>query len=526
MKVLIECATRNFEVYYKLCGVLHRKYSNSEFGIFSHKSVPTTLFKNSKQPKFTIYNPFSEINLLTDYDSNIATIRDFEKLSGMSIWKMIAADRSIGWNDHVGNYPTYSITNQNLRSDSEYLIAKVASEIRGISDMFNDFKPDILIPAMCMGTIRVSILEGMCKVSGVKYLLPDCSRISNLHRITENVMCLSPEIDKDYHSLIQKNDIDTCFKGKQLFSDINKDFSNLGNFDADYLETYGLFEIRSWQDSLRLYYEYTLDLLRAIKILTRIANLREKIQIVKSRLKLASQRYANKKVALDKSFGKLPGVGQKYLYFPLYNIPEYSSNFQATMWLNIISVVEALSKSIPGDWIIVLKEHPTGLEHNYRQKDFYEQLSRIPNVEFAPPLVNGDKLISNAELVFVTVGTSGWEAILKGVPVLSPVECFWDCMGLSHTSSDIENLHEDIKKAVDENKKISTSEREKRIIIFLEALLENSFPISDPEVFSYYYEGTQEQYYKQGSELADGFIKYFEKTQVHKSDDKKNYQGG
>ena len=193
------------------------------------------------------------------------------------------------------------------------------------------------------------------------------------------------------------------------------------------------------------------------------------------------------------------------------------------MWLNIISVVEALSKSIPGDWIIVLKEHPTGLEHNYRQKDFYEQLSRIPNVEFAPPLVNGDKLISNAELVFVTVGTSGWEAILKGVPVLSPVECFWDCMGLSHTSSDIENLHEDIKKAVDENKKISTSEREKRIIIFLEALLENSFPISDPEVFSYYYEGTQEQYYKQGSELADGFIKYFEKTQVHKSNDKKNY---
>ena len=223
------------------------------------------------------------------------------------------------------------------------------------------------------------------------------------------------------------------------------------------------------------------------------------------------------------SFGKLPDDGQKYLYFPLYNIPEYSSNFLSTMWLNIISVVEALSKSIPGDWIIVLKEHPTGLEHNYRQKDFYHQLSRIPNVEFAPPLTNGNNLIDNAELVFVTVGTSGWEAILKGIPVLSPVECFWDCMDLSHRSSDIESLHEDIKKAVEKNNKVSASEREKRITVFLQALLSNSFSISDPEVFSYYYEGTQEQYHKQGQELADGFIKYFEKTYIYKSDGKKNY---
>ena len=240
-------------------------------------------------------------------------------------------------------------------------------------------------------------------------------------------------------------------------------------------------------------------------------------------LTIQSLGYSNKKVALDKSFGKLPDDGQKSLYFPLYNIPEYSSNFQSTMWLNIVSVVEALSKSIPGDWIIVLKEHPTGLEHNYRQKDFYHQLSRIPNVEFAPILADSNQLITNAELVFVTVGTSGWEAILKGIPVLSPVECFWDCMDLSHRSSDIESLHEDIKKAVENNKRISASEREKRITVFLQALLSNSFSISDPEVFSYYYEGTQEQYYKQGEELAEGFIKYFEKTSSSENISNKNY---
>ena len=530
MKVLIECASRNYQVYYKLCEVLHQQYSEAEFGYFSHVPLSDSLFQDSKDPRFSIYDPVDEANLIFDHESNMNLIKKFEEFTGVTVWKMIAADRSIGWNDHVGNYGTY--IEENLRRDREYVIAKVANEIRGISRMFNDFEPDILIPSMCMGTVRVLILESICKASGVHYLLPDCSRISDLHRISENVMCLSPEINKDYASLMEKNDIQSCSEGKKLHDDIKEDFSNLGNFDTDFLKTYGLFEINNSMDSLRLFIEYIVDLLRLIKLLCtnfikkimgEEIDLREKFYVLKVRIKLISQRYANKKVALDKSFGKLPDDGQKYLYFPLYNIPEYSSNFQSTMWLNIVSVVEALSKSIPGDWIIVLKEHPTGLEHNYRQKDFYHQLSRIPNVEFAPPLTNGNNLIENAELVFVTVGTSGWEAILKGIPVLSPVECFWDCMGLSHRSSDIESLHEDIKKAVEKNNKISASERETRLAAFLQALLNNSFSISDPEVFSYYYEGTQEQYYKQGQELADGFIKYFEKTYIYKSDGKKNY---
>ena len=530
MRIILESANRTSLVYLSLCKVLKRRYPHIEFACFSSDISTTKIFDDSKDPRFNIYDPFNEANLIFDHESNMNLIKNFEEFTGVTIWKMIAADRSIGWNDHVGNYGTY--IEEKMRRDREYVIAKVASEIRGISRMFNDFEPDIFIPSQQMGTITLLILEGMCKASGVHYLVPTLSRISNLHRISENVRCLSPEIDKDYESLMKKNDIQSCSEGKKLHDDIKEDFSNLGNFDADYLKTYGLFEINNSVDSLRLFFEYVVDHLRLIKLLCKnlIKNimgeeidLKERFYVFKLRNKLVSQRYANKKVALDKSFGKLPDDGQKYLYFPLYNIPEYSSNFQSTMWLNIISVVEALSKSIPGDWIIVLKEHPTGLEHNYRQKDFYHQLSRIPNVEFAPILADSNQLITNAELVFVTVGTSGWEAILKGIPVLSPVECFWDCMDLSHRSSDIESLHEDIKKAVEKNNKVSASEREKRITVFLQALLSNSFSISDPEVFSYYYEGTQEQYHKQGQELADGFIKYFEKTSSSENISNKNY---
>ena len=530
MKILLELANRNAEVYLSLCMALKRKYPDLEFACFSSDMSTAKIFEDSKDLRFSIYAPYTKKNQTYSHDEDIELIRKYEDFSGLTIWKMIAADRLIGWNDHIGNYQTY--INKNLRSDREYVIAEVASEIRGFSKMFNDFEPDIFIPAQKMGSISVFILEGKCKASGVHYLIQDISRISDLHRITENAMMQSPEVNKDYESLMKKNDIQSCSEGKKLYDDIKEDFSNLGNFDADYLKTYGLFEINNSMDSLRLFSEYISAQLINIKnlsknliklVISSKSDIKTILHIFWISLTIQSLGYANKKVALDKSFGRLPDDGQKYLYFPLYNIPEYSSNFQSTMWLNIVSAVEALSKSIPGDWIIVLKEHPTGLEHNYRQKDFYHQLSRIPNVEFAPPLTNGNNLIKNAELVFVTVGTSGWEAILQGIPVLSPIKFFWDCMDLSHRSSDLESLHEDIKKAVEKNNKVSASEREKRITFYLEALLSNSFPISDPEVFQYYHEGTQEQYYKQGQELAEGFIEYFEKTSISENISSKNY---
>ena len=539
MKILIECAHRNFEVYFKLCQVLYDKYPSASFAYFSRDIKTKSLFEESENPKFKIYdrpdfNKFDRLILDSnnfDYESDLNLIKNFEEYSEMTIWKMIAADRSIGWNDHIGNYGTY--IPKDFRSTPKHLIPIMAKEIRGIADVFNDFKPDIFIPAMCMGSVSVFILEQMCKKSGVKYLLPDFSRVSNLHRFTEDIMCLSPEIDNDYYKILEE-DVNDCQKGKKLFDEISDELSNLNNFDTEYLQSYGFHEVKNLFDSCNLFkqffFEISVDLVNFIKSLIKsIRNPDLNFSIIYHKLKLSlvihSQRYSNKKTVLDKSFGQLPQDGQKYLYFPLYNIPEYSSNFQSTMWLDIVSLVETLSKSIPGDWIIVLKEHPTGLEHNCRHKNFYDRINRIPNAMFAPLLANSRELIENAEIVFITVGTSGWEAILKGTPVLATVDNFWDCMGLSAKSSNIETLFLDIKKTVSDHKKISSAEREKRIITFLEALLNNSFPISNPEVFSYYYQGTKEQYSKQGIELANGLIDYIEKLKIDKNISNKKYFG-
>jgi hypothetical protein len=529
MNILIQGSMRSFQVHYSLCNVFHDRYPSAKFAYFSRDISTMGLFENSKKPIFKTYNPY-DYDRRFDNESNVNLIREFEKYSGMSIWRMLAADRLIGWSDYVGNYGTF--IDKNHRMDRKYLMNEIANDIRRFSDMFNDFKPDIFIPAKAMGTVSVFILEALCKKSGVKYLLPEYSRVSNLHRISENVLTLSPEIDNEFQVLMKEGNIADYKKGKKLFDKLTDDFNKLDNFDTKFTKTYGLKEINNIFDSFKLFikitFEIITDLINFIKQCIRSANNPSlKFSHIFYKLKLAlvlrSQKYSNHRAVLNKSFGQLPEDQQKYLYFPLYNIPEYSSNFQSTMWLDIVSVVETLSKSIPSDWIIVLKEHPTGVNYNFRQKNFYTRISKVPNVIFAPLLADSNALISNAELVFVTVGTSGWEAILKGKPLLSPIENFWDCMQLSRKSSDIENLYEDIKKTVSDNIKISRAEREKRLIIFLEVLLNNSFPISDPEVFSYYYDGTKEQYDRQGLELAEGLIKFMKKVNIDKSIGNKNY---
>lgn len=531
MNILIECSNRNYLGYLGLCKVIRENYKQSKFGCLTNTQKIKKVFDNSNLPSFKVFDSSYEDKYYNfNTESDLSIIRQFEDHTGASIWKLLSSDRKIGWTDNYGNYGTF--IQKKLRSNKSFVLHRIASDIKFYSNVFKDFKPDIFIPAMAMGTISVIIIEALCKSSGVRYLLPEYSRISNLHRISEDTMCLSPEIDKEYDSLLKANNIEEYIDGKRLYEETRKDFSNLNNLDTTYIETYDLFEVNNLVDQAKLFYKFIFITLKDIfacskKIVKDLLLSKNvfKLNIYKLFLavKINLQRYLNQKTVFNRKFGSLPDINQKYLYFPLYNSPEYSTNFQSVMWPDIISIIELLAKSIPGDWIIVLKEHPTGLEFHSREVTFYKKIKRFPNVIFAPLKADSEKLICNSELVFVTVGTSGWEAILNGKPVISPVKNFWDCMNLSSRCSDIESLGEKIKLEVKRNISVSQSEREKRIIFFLQALFNNSFPISNPEVFSFFFEGTNEQYSKHGLELGVGFIDFMKKIDINKVCCQKKY---
>ena len=201
---------------------------------------------------------------------------------------------------------------------------------------------------------------------------------------------------------------------------------------------------------------------------------------------------------------------QKYLLFPLHLNPEYSTLVQGGLLQDQLVIIELLAKSVPSDWIVYVKEHPATIMAKLRPRNFYKKINDIPNVEIAPIDSDVHTIISNSEMVVILTGTSGWEAILRRIPVIAFSDYInvFDALGLSAKVSDLNKLPELISTEVLRIKLISDKERANRVKLFLTAVLNNSFWVTYPKVLFYDAIGTDEEYQVCGFELAEGLIEF------------------
>ena len=114
--------------------------------------------------------------------------------------------------------------------------------------------------------------------------------------------------------------------------------------------------------------------------------------------------------------------GKKFIYFPLHYDPECSTMVLAPSYTNQLALVEQLSKSIPHDCVLAVKEHVPML--GLRPMDYYKTIKSLPNVKLISPFVSGFDMIQKACLTTVITGTAGFEALLLKKPTL--------CLGKIH----------------------------------------------------------------------------------------------
>ena len=88
--------------------------------------------------------------------------------------------------------------------------------------------------------------------------------------------------------------------------------------------------------------------------------------------------------------------------------PEFSNSLEALTWL---------SKSLPADYKIVIREHT--LSFGVRSRWYYETLSQIGNIEFAHPSVHAWDWIKSSSFVSTITGSAGFEGVYLRKPILS-----------------------------------------------------------------------------------------------------------
>ena len=122
-----------------------------------------------------------------------------------------------------------------------------------------------------------------------------------------------------------------------------------------------------------------------------------------------------------------PILNSPYVYFALHFQPERSTLPEGGEYCDQISVVRHLSRTLPQGWKIYVKEHPRQFDSwppdlrklHSRPPDFYEIISAIENVELISIDANSEKLICSSRIAITITGSSGWQALLAGVPAIT-----------------------------------------------------------------------------------------------------------
>jgi hypothetical protein len=209
---------------------------------------------------------------------------------------------------------------------------------------------------------------------------------------------------------------------------------------------------------------------------------KKKVERSKSRQKLIPYSFRiYKRIrflrSLEKEYSKIqrkPDLTKPYAIFALHYQPEATTMPRAGVFYDHLYILELLSKYLPSDWNIYIKENPKQFNpvsegETGRLLRFYQDAVRFPRVQFVPLKTDPFLLIDYAKVVVTITGTMGWEALVRKKPVICFGPSWYDSFSNSvlriQNTNDLEKMTGFIK-----NHKYS----KQKLFTYLKAIENNS----------------------------------------------------
>ena len=132
-------------------------------------------------------------------------------------------------------------------------------------------------------------------------------------------------------------------------------------------------------------------------------------------IKLYKQNIQNQSLEVD------------FLYFPLHFQPERSTTPEGMVFSNQLRAIELLRESLPVSIAIYVKEHTRQFDSDgnidlrkigVRTDLFYKKIKNLPNTYLIDIRVDSNLLLKKAKIVSTISGSSGWQGLVLGKPVL------------------------------------------------------------------------------------------------------------
>lgn len=162
----------------------------------------------------------------------------------------------------------------------------------------------------------------------------------------------------------------------------------------------------------------------------------------------------------------------KYVYFPLQAQPEATIDVRAAYFSNQIETARLIAMSLPGDYTLVVKEHPAMA--GKRSPSYIEKVARTPNVKLVDWRIGSEEVLRGADLVVAPSSTTLAEAAFYHKPAIQ--------LGTLGTTLKLPNVfqHSDLTTLTSRIKELlkldlKTAEYEQRLENYVAAAFDEGF---------------------------------------------------
>ena len=373
---------------------LKKIYGADFFAVVDVTNRQKSFFKNQKLVEFKktwFYHDFMNQKI----KSGVNYLKSFEKKYNIDLWQLAKNDRIF-----IDDYNTfYKFSDQEISEIME-------KECKLFEEILDEIKPDFFITTeTAMRPHHLFYL--LCKKKGIRVLMLNTAnwgkhcyisgtyhKLDNFNELFANRKALPTTF----------NDIQNRLEAKILSKRVSKFYQSHKNSKIKLMQA--AFQLLILSDNSNEKTHYTYYGRKKLKVL-----FNEISSIIK-------RRYRKKYI--DQNFLQEIPNATKFIFLPLQQEPERSLLLSAPDYKNQVETVEYVSKCIPKNYLLFVKEHPTqGSGRDWRKISDYKSMQNNPKVRLVHPSVSAIEIVSKSKLVITASGTLALESTFYNKPAIT-----------------------------------------------------------------------------------------------------------
>ena len=430
---------------------LQKKIDADFYAIYDLPNKTRTFFQNQKLVNFKkawYYN--DQINFKKN-EIDMEYLSNFEKKYDIGLWNLAVNERLFYRFNRFHKFSTEEI----------WLILE--QECKFFENILDEIKPDFFVTREPF-LHQDELFYQMCRAKGIKVLVSSGTKSFNKCMISEH----PAEFDD---SSISDSEISTKITS---FSELAKSIES-----PDVIHQHKAYR-EKWRTSNRKRVSAAIEFIfnsNNKNTKTHFAYFgRSKSAVLLDAIKQVLQKQSRSSF-LNKNISTSINHDEKFVYFPLGVDQEHNLLIGAPFYTNQLETIRHVAKSIPINYKLYVKEHPTSAMRNWKSISDYKEIMNIPNVRLLHHSAPQSELFQNCSLVVSAMGSSCLDAAFYGKPSIVFGKMYYSILPSVHQVKTLSKLPEIIRSSLQETVNLQDVER------FLAIFKKNSF---DFDTYQYY----------------------------------------